>query len=282
MKLVAHGWALELLPSLGGAVGALSHHGNPVLRPTGAAPGGALDTGCFPLVPYANRIADGRFDFAGDSYALPRNFGTHPHSIHGVGWQSAWTVDEVAGDAAVLTHDHDGGGGWPWRYRAEQRFVLAPGALRIDLSLTNCDHRPMPAGLGLHPYFPCDAATRLGFSATRLWLADATMLPTVATAPDGFGDWTRPAPVMGDMLIDNAWQGWDGHARIDQCWGSVILSAQGAGCLHLYRPPGQPCFCVEPVSHLPDAINRDGMAILAPGATARLTMTLTVVPPGQG
>ena len=49
------------------------------------APDGADDPlamASFPLVPYANRIAQGRFAFDGADHQLPRNFGDHPHSIH--------------------------------------------------------------------------------------------------------------------------------------------------------------------------------------------------------
>lgn len=275
MKLAAHGWALELLPALGGAVTTLRHQGHDVLRPAPEAPD-VLATGCFPLAPYANRIARGWFAFDGREYRLPLNFGDHPHSLHGRGWQAEWTVAEASADRAVLAHAHDGGKGWPWPYRAEQRFELTPGGARIMLSLANRGDTPMPAGLGLHPYFPCDGDTRLTFGADRVWLADATMLPTVPASAAQFGDWAGGAPVAGETLIDNAYEGWDGALRIDQSWGSVELRAEGANILHLFRPPGAGFFCAEPVSHLPDAANRGGMDVLAPGETMTLAMTLRV------
>lgn len=276
MKLEAHGWALELLPALGGTIGALRHEGRDVLRP---APEGArdpLETGCFPLVPYANRIAHGRFEFGGEAHQLPLNFGDHPHSLHGFGWQAEWTVDEAGADHATLAHVHDGGEGWPWGYRAEQRFTLAPGEMRVELSITNVGDAPMPAGLGLHPYFPCDADTRLTFAAERVWLADATMLPTEPAGAALFGDWAAGAPVAGTTLIDNAYDGWDGAVRIEQRWGTVAMRGEGAGVLHVYRPPDAAFFCAEPVGHLPDAINRGGMAVLLPGETRTLATTLRV------
>lgn len=276
MKLDAHGWAMDLLPALGGAIGMLRHEGRDVLRPTPDGASDALATGCFPLLPYANRIAHGRFEFDGQAYQLPLNFGDHPHSLHGLGWQAEWAVVEAASDHATLNHAHDGGAGWPWVYRAAQRFVLAPGKARVELSITNTGDAIMPAGIGLHPYFPCDADTRLTFAAARLWLADEMMLPTQAVAAGHFGDWAMGAPVAGTTLIDNAYDGWRGVARVEQGWGEVELRGEGARMLHLYRPPGADFFCAEPVSHLPDAINRDGMDVLAPGETQMLAMTLSV------
>lgn len=276
MKLRAHGWELTLLPQLGGSVGALRHGGDDVLRPVPEDVADVLSTGCFPLVPYANRIARGRFEFGGGEHRLPLNFGEHPHSLHGLGWQAEWTVAEAGEDHATLIHTHDGGAGWPWAYRAEQRFVLAPGTMRIELSLTNAAERPMPAGIGLHPYFPCDAETYLTFAAERVWLADETMLPTQPAPAGTFGGWSATASVAGATLIDNAYEGWDGAAGIGQGWGGFAMRGEGANVLHLYRPPGADFFCAEPVSHLPDAINRGGMDVLDPGETRTLAMTFSV------
>ena len=69
---------------------------------------------------------------------------------------------------AVLAIEHEADD-WPWAWRAEQRFTLSDHGLRIDLELVNTDRRPMPAGLGLHPYFPGTAATRLRAGTKAVW-----------------------------------------------------------------------------------------------------------------
>ncbi len=79
--------------AVGGALASFTLGGIDVLRPT---PAGARDVrlhASYPLVPYSNRIAAARLDFAGRTHALARNFGDHPHAIHGVGWQRPWTVE---------------------------------------------------------------------------------------------------------------------------------------------------------------------------------------------
>jgi aldose 1-epimerase len=230
-----------------------------------------LETACFPLVPYANRIAHGRFAFRGRMVRLARNFGMHPHSLHGLGWQSRWEIAEVGDAHVVLAHRYGGEGDWPWAYRAEQRFALTGDGLEVALTLTNSGDEPMPAGLGLHPCFPVQPETRLTFRAAAMWLADADMLRTESAPPDHFADWTRGARIAGHGLIDNAFEGWDGAARLD----GLAITARGADALHLYVPPGQGYCCIEPVSHLPDAFNRDLPAdALAPGAAWTLTMRL--------
>ncbi|ODP38758.1 hypothetical protein BFL28_01335 [Sphingomonas turrisvirgatae] len=263
-------------PELGASIAALDHEGRTVLRHAGDTPADPLDSGCFPLIPYANRIAHGRFGWDGTTHRLPLNFADHPHSLHGIGWQRRWTVAQHDAGRVALTLDHDGGEGWPWRFRAVQAVTLSPGVATIELSVANCEAARVPAGLGLHPYFPCDAATRLKARAREAWLSDETLLPLEPVPASTFGEWAQGAAVQGDTLIDHAHDGWDGTARIEQADHVLTLRAQGASAFHLYRPPGMDFFCFEPVDHLPDAINRGGMKRLAPGETRTLTLALAI------
>ncbi|MBH1998660.1 MAG: aldose 1-epimerase [Sphingomonadaceae bacterium] len=272
--------ALEaaLFPAVGGSLAWLAYDGADLLR---RAPQGSVDPlamASFPLVPYANRIADGRFDFDGQCYQLPRNFGDHPHTIHGNGWQRGWSVAEQSKDEARLALDHRADAHWPWDYRAEQLVTLTPDAIIMTLMLTNNGDRPMPAGLGFHPYFVADDHTGMQFATTMMWQATPDMLPERQVPADAMGDWARGGAVRGKSLIDNVYGGWDGVATVTRGDGLRLkLSAQGADWLHVFRPPDSADFCLEPVSHMPDAINRDGaMTIVESGATIQLSMAIVI------
>ena len=76
----------------GGALAALRHRGIDVLRPMPPDSASPLDAACFPLVPYCNRIRDGRFRFGGREVVLPPNFAPEPHSLHGLSWQAPLVV----------------------------------------------------------------------------------------------------------------------------------------------------------------------------------------------
>ena len=281
LALAGAGWELVLLPALGGAIGALRYRREDVLRPTPDGATDPLQSACFPLVPYANRIAGGRFSFDGREVQLALNFGDHPNSLHGTGWQSAWTVLESSADAAVLAQDHDGGDGWPWAWRAEQAFALDAAGLSVTLTLTNRADTPMPAGIGLHPYFALQPGTMLRLSAARAWLTDDLQIPNRPVPADHFGNWTAGASISEAGFIDHSYEGWDGLATLDRGGCSIRVSADGARDLHLYHPEGESFCCLEPVSHLPDAFNRPGAAfdVLAPGGSLALTMLIAVVLP---
>lgn len=264
-----------MLPGVGGSIRELTRNGRDVLRHAPEDVADPLLTACFPLVPYTNRIALGCFAFGGKTYRLPRNFGDHPHSLHGIGWQSQWSL-EAAGEAtATLSLDHGGDDRWPWRFRAEQRVELDDGGCEIALHLVNLADEAMPAGLGLHPYFPRDEKTRLMFTAQRMWLGDDTMIPTRPVAADSLGDWSAGSG-FPDRLIDNSFDGWAGRAIIESdSAGTIRISATGAPVVHLYAPPDADFLCVEPASHLPDALNQGfAMDVLAPGETKILTLRI--------
>lgn len=265
----------ELAPSLGGSVLSFTVGGRDVMRPTPEGATDVLASACFPLVPYCNRIRDGVFTFEGETVRLKPNMGDHPHALHGKAWRGAWTAAAVSSDRAVLTYEH-APDDWPWAFRAEQTFSLREDGLRIELSVVNTDHRPMPAGLGLHPAFPATGATRFKAQTDGVWLVDDAPLPVSHHAGIWGRDWAAGAPIAGQELIDHCFTGWRGPAEISEpgLGSTVITASPECRWLHVYIPPRQGFLCVEPVTHMPDPFARDGSGIqvLAPGAGLSIHM----------
>ncbi len=144
---------LEIDPQVGGAIRRYMFRDCEILRHASADTRNVLDMACFPLVPFVNRIAYGSFRWEDRTIQLRRNFGDHPHVLHGQGWQNAWETVSQSRERAVLRFGHEPGD-WPWSYVAEQFFALAEGALQVTLSVTNHSDRSMPVSLGFHPFFP--------------------------------------------------------------------------------------------------------------------------------
>ena len=268
---------VEILPAVGGGVARFTWDGRDVLRPAPAGTRDVLETGNFALVPFANRIRDGRFSFGGHDVALAPNLGDHPHALHGQGWCGAWTVVSASEAQAVLAFDH-APGEWPWAYRAEQRFTLGEQGLRQELSITNTGTEPMPAGLGFHPYFPADMETRLRAGVTGVWMIDADCLPTTLVDGAWRSDWAAGAPTAVSELIDNCYTGWDGVATITRPDSVTTLTASPeCRWLHIYSPPGADFVCAEPVANRPNPFQGEdsGIKVLAPGETAAVWMSVS-------
>jgi aldose 1-epimerase len=268
-----HGDWSAVIALQGAAVSSLKKAGQDVLRPTPAGATDILDFACFPLVPYANRIADGRLAFEGREVRLPVLTRFSPHALHGEGWLAVWTVLEQTNACLTLSF---GGGDWPWRYEAVQTLTLSDDGLRIELSLTNRDTTPMPAGLGLHPYFPRKPDSRLDAPTTGVWTGEDIVPDRLAPSSEVI-DWPD-RPIADLPFVDHCFEGWSGEARLSDADGATVLRAS-ADRLHVYVPTGEDFLCVEPVTHRPDVFNQaepgaQGFAVLAPGATLSLWTTI--------
>jgi aldose 1-epimerase len=294
IELVAGAARVTLLPGIGGAVASFTWRERDVLRPMPAeaiAAGNVRLAACYPLVPYSNRIRDAHLRFAGADHVLARNFGDHPHAIHGVGWQRAWDIDRATPTSVVMTCEHDACGGsvraWPWSFRATQSFDLAAGDvsahLTATLTIANAGDVPFPFGLGWHPFFPRDASTTLRFDTRDVWLNDATQLPVERVAAVNAWNFSTPRD-PGTSTLDNVFGGWRGIAVIDtQARGITTTIAADSACgrLVVYAPEGREFIAVEPVTHETDAFNRagkgaadTGMRLLRPGEAFSCTMRI--------
>ena len=263
------GARLSLAPGHGGAVHEFKWRGRDVLRPTPRGLGDdPLDTACFPMVPYVNRVAQGRFEFAGREVRLERNWDKDPHPLHGQGWRGSWDV-VTHSDTRALLRFEGGADEWPWRYRSEQQFELEPDGLSIELMVENLSESPMPAMLGLHPYFPDAEHARLEVSLPRVWLADSGALPVeeVPTSPEWSFHSNR---AVSEVALDHGFVGWSGAAVLRWPDRTVTLTAPECRFLHVYTPKNRGFFCVEPQNAAPGALGRGEAAIVAPGARARI------------
>ncbi len=244
-------------------------------------------TSSYPLIPYSNRIAQGRFPFGGVEHRLALNFGDHPHSVHGNAWQRPWQVAEAEEARCRLTLAHDpagdGASAWPFAYRAEQVFELDADGLTLTLALENADGRAMPAGMGLHPFFPKRSGVRLQFAADGVYPQGEDSLPTRSIAVPDPWDY-REIRDLGEPRLDNCFRGWSGTARIlfEPERIAVAIEADPVfGHLVVYVPPGRDFFAVEPVSHMNNALNRPdvadhGMRVLEPGERMAATVRFGV------
>ena len=279
LTLASGDFRLELAPERGGSILRFDWRGAPLMRPV-CGPS-ILDVACFPLVPFSNRIADGRFAAGGREVQLRPNFpGTaHPHTLHGFGWLAPWHVINADPVSALLEHCHDAGE-WPWPYRAEQGLQLSEAGLAIALSVTNLGETPMPAGLGFHPYFPRTGETIYRGLHRGEWQNDATCLPLSLIERAEPVDWWDGLPVAG-RVVDTVYTdraGALGIAWPERGTGLAIEPSDTMPHTVVFSPKDGDFFCVEPVSNMTDAHNRPaaaaGLQWLLPGRTLAVGMAL--------
>lgn len=283
---------IDLAPALGGGITRFEWHGEgsaptPILRGCESAQPGTDPNAlaCYPLVPYSNRIGGARFQFDGREVAVPRNRTGEPLPIHGDGWLRSWHVTERGDTYATLALERERAK--PHAYRARLGYALEDATLSITLAVENAGDKPMPFGLGLHPFLARDKDTRLAAAASGLWLSGPDWLPLRhVPAPPA---WTLGvAYPLPDALVNHAFTQWSGRAAV--VWPRKRLSltiAADADYYVLYTPPGEDFFCFEPVDHPINAVNlpggacEHGMTVLAPGEKLERGFRFTVEPIGR-
>lgn len=239
--------------------------------------------GCYPLLPFSNRIRDGRFQWGGREVRLAPHPG-QPHAMHGLAHARAWTVEQLTASSIVLglryvpQADH-----WPWPFTATQTLVLSPEGLDAVMTLRNDGDSDMPAGGGFHPYFARTADTRVQFDAPTMWLTDAGEV-AIRCEPITPREDFHTARTLPDHALSVYYSHWHQRAVVSQRGATLTLSAADPlDHFILHAPQAQPYFCLEPVSHVADAVNLavqgwegTGLRVLRPGETLRLRMRMQI------
>jgi aldose 1-epimerase len=290
-----------LAPAVGGSIASFSRKWQEGrsrrelhwLRPataTGLVERNPLDMASFPLVPFCNRIRDGRASFEGREIRFPPNHPSEdaPHPLHGIGWLRPWSVQSADERNAELALEVEASEAWPWRFSAWQRFALNERELAVTIGVRNEDTAAMPVGIGHHPYFPHHPGTRLQSAAEAMWRGDAQVMP-VALETGGPVQRLREGVLLSELDLDNNFTGWEHSTRVD--WpadlhgpkrGIVMEAGVPLDYFVLYCPRGHDHFCAEPVSQCTDWLNllpRHGHGLLGgarlePGAQLSVAFML--------
>lgn len=109
--------------------------------------------GAYPLVPYHNRLAHAQVAAGDEIVHLRSHPAAAPHTLHGPGHTRPWVAGAHDAGSFAMSLDYVADEDWPWDFRAEQFFELGNEYLRLTMTVENRSGRPMPAGMGWHPYF---------------------------------------------------------------------------------------------------------------------------------
>ncbi|WP_454703024.1 aldose epimerase family protein [Agrobacterium burrii] len=271
----------ELCPSMGGRLLKLAVTGGPDILV--AAEPQSFDTlnwprgGAYPLVPYHNRIEGGEIAVGGETFRLPSHPAASPHTLHGPGHTKPWQLVEHAPSRFVMRLRYQRDDHWPWAFEAVQDFRLAGNVLTLGLSLGNLDERPMPAGLGWHPYFA--STEQVSVDAKFRWPHGDDYLPLGQRVPVTNSRSTKylPTQYLQDWTAAEV-RGADGFSsRVTATSFFIGLVVHRGDQAHI---------CVEPVSHIANAWNlkgdpeMSGARIMRPGEVLEGVIRIEVVRPG--
>ncbi|OKK02648.1 aldose epimerase [Streptomyces sp. CB03234] len=161
--------------------------------------------GCFPMVPWCGRIANGRFLSGATWHQLPLN--SPPHAIHGTGRDTAWRVALADKAEAVFTYDL--AEPWPYPGRVTQTVRLTEDALTLQLGVETYGDS-FPAQAGWHPWFNRtlgDSAVRIDFTPEWQEERGEDHLPTGRRIAPTPGPWDDCFGMPDGVDVTLTWPG---------------------------------------------------------------------------
>ncbi|HZC73712.1 MAG TPA: hypothetical protein VE442_23675 [Jatrophihabitans sp.] len=264
--------AVTLLPDVGARLHKIEVFGVDVLRTPATTDRHRADPffwGGYHQAPWCNRLdANLAVRVGTQTVTLQSNF-PDGSAIHGQVYDRPWAV----ADDGTFTIRGGGAGGWPWTYTLTLRAAVDGARLSLDYELTNTSDEPMPAGLGLHPWFRNPALVRIPttevFPLNAGPMGQSLELPTARQLPiDTDACWTD----LTEPVVEVIWP--DQQLAMTMSAGTEDLVVVAA------HPAQVGAVAVEPQTHAPAGLRRllDGephaMQWVAPGAALRLAVSL--------
>jgi aldose 1-epimerase len=209
------------------------------------------------LIPWPNRLEDGRYVFRERSHQLPLTDVATGNAIHGLVRWASWAVREREAHRVVVEHVLRPQPGYPFNLRLRIEYTVADDGLNVSTTATNDGSEVVPYGAGAHPYFmvgtPTIDAALLRVPARTVVLFDERGLPRATQTVDGTGyDFREPRPI-GPLVLDNAFtdleRGADGRAYVD-------LEAADGAHVALWVDEHYPYVMVFSGDPLPDVARR--------------------------
>lgn len=209
--------------------------------------------GLWPLVPFANRAFGAVMDDGVNRYHMPVNDPAMGATIHGFGWENAWVMTDKTPASLTMMHERKGEGeADPYHYHAEMTVSILNDAVRIDISVMNRSNLRLPYGLGLHPWFPASADTRLELRAEgELVLGEGYRAKGRKSFANG-GPYAAGPVFRKPHEIAHSFLEWDGMANIitgSTGLGMTITASPSLRHPVVWAPAEADFLCIEPQSH---------------------------------
>ena len=217
-----------------------------------------------PLIPWPNRVADGRYSFEGNEYQLALTEPEKQNAIHGLlRWRNWRLLDRSAQGVLVGTRLHPLTG-WPFPLDVSIAYALGDEGLSVETRVTNIGDRPCPLACGQHPYVsPGDGQTIDGCTlelgaGTRVLTDPRRQLPTGLEPVAGTDcDFGSPRQI-GALELDDAFidleRGEDGRA-----W--MRLACPDGRTVELWADASYPVMQLYTADTLAPGRRRRGLAV---------------------
>jgi len=294
-----------VISGVGATVRELAYRGRDLVVPFDAGQVRPFYRGAL-IAPWPNRIADGRYSFAGKEFQVPINEVDRGHALHGVVHWNRWDAVDVQEHRVTLRTAVVPQDGYPFPIDLLAEYALDARGLTGRLTATNIGPSPAPYGCCPHPYLvagtsPLDDWQLTVPADTRLEV-DERLVPVGTRPVDEVDCDFRTPAVIGGRDIDHAFTDLgviDPAAEDGTVVVQVLDRAHGTGVelsfgswapwlqIHTADRPepenNRVGLAVEPMNCPPNAFNAaEGPPILDSGATHVAQWTISALSPPTG
>ena len=264
----------------GAGLRVLEHDGRPIVAGYAEDEQASAGRGQL-LLPWPNRVEDGRYRFEDRDLQLPLSEPARGHASHGLVRWVAWTVRASAVDAVTLGYRLMSQPGYPWTLDLTASYAVSHAGLDVTVSATNLADRSAPFAAGAHPYLrpgraPVDS-WQLDLRAATALTVDDRLIPNGSVQVTDTGGDFRGGRAIDGADLDTAYGDLD---RDPDGWAEVRVAADdGTVALRMDRrhrwvqvfvgPPGhREILAVEPMTAPPNAFaTGQDLIVLDPGGT---------------
>lgn len=255
---LAHGDHTAVVTEMGATLRSLAWRGKEMLwtfepdeKPVGFA--GAT------LVPWPNRIRDGRYVFDGEEFQLSLSEPRFHNAIHGLAAWTPWRLTSRHDDELTLGTIVHPQPGWPGTLRCEVSYALDDDGLRVTHRAFNAGDVDLPFGYGAHPIFAFDDLTDVTLSLPfeRELRVDDRLLPTELDGVNGERDFRQPH-ALGETTFDTAFTDPVGHWEVRAEGPShavTVWADESFDWVQIFTRPERNGLAIEPMTCGPDAFN---------------------------
>ncbi len=195
-----------------------------------------------PLIPWPNRLADGRYRFDGNEYQVALTEPEKHNAIHGFLRWRPWTVSEREPSRIVMATRLHPLMGYPFALALSVAYAVGEVGLTVTTTAVNLGAEPCPYGCGQHPYLSPgegvidDCAVQLD-ARTRILTDEKRQLPTGRQPVDGTPFDFRAPKRLGEARVDHAFTDLERDAA-GRAW--TRLRAADGSCAELWVDESYP------------------------------------------
>ncbi len=237
------------------------------------------------ILPWPNRIDQGRYTFEGEQLQVPINEPSRESALHGLMNFVEWEPVHHSRDRVVLEYLLHPQYGYPFPMSFRIEFRLDERGIRSTLTSRNVGRTNAPLGTAVHPYVAAGSGTidsiEFELPAGTYYVTNDRLIPTGKAPVEGTKYDFRAARPLGPTTMDTAFTDLERDSRGETV---VKFGRTGGVDIHLWMDdaydyiqvytddapsterPARSGLVVEPMTCPPNAfVTGEGVIVLRPG-----------------